>query len=175
MSVRIALMVAVAANGVIGRDNALPWHLPDDLQYFRRTTMGKPVVMGRKTYESIGRPLPGRSNIVVTATPGWHAAGVSVTDTVPAALALGRELALAEGVEELVVIGGATIYAAALPLAQRLYVTEVHADIDGDTWFAPVDAGEWREISREERPATEDNPYPYAFVCFERRGSDCDT
>lgn len=175
MSVRIALMVAVAANGVIGRDNALPWHLPDDLQYFRRTTMGKPVVMGRKTYESIGRPLPGRPNIVVTATPGWHAAGVAVTDTVPAALALGRELALAEGVEELVVIGGAMIYAAALPLAQRLYITEVHANIDGDTWFAPVDAGEWREIGREERPATEDNPYPYAFVCFERRGSDCDT
>tara|TARA_R110001599_G_scaffold8651_8_gene42050 strand:- start:228 stop:755 length:528 start_codon:yes stop_codon:yes gene_type:complete len=175
MAVRIALMVAVAANGVIGRDNALPWHLPDDLQYFRRTTMGKPVVMGRKTYESIGRPLPGRPNIVVTTTPGWHAAGVAVTDTVPAALALGRELALAEGVEELVVIGGAMIYAAALPLAQRLYVTEVHADIDGDTWFAPIDAGEWREISREERPATEDNPYPYAFVCFERRASDCDT
>ena len=100
MAVRIALMVAVAANGVIGRDNALPWHLPDDLQYFRRTTMGKPVVMGRKTYESIGRPLPGRPNIVVTTTPGWHAAGVAVTDTVPAALALGRELALAEAAGE---------------------------------------------------------------------------
>ncbi|HBM83807.1 MAG TPA: dihydrofolate reductase [Halieaceae bacterium] len=172
MSVRIALMVAVAANGVIGRDNALPWHLPDDLQYFRRTTMGKPVVMGRKTFESIGRPLPGRPNIVVTATTGWRAEGVAVANSVPAALTLAAELAQVTGAEELVVIGGATIYAAALPLAQRLYVTEVHADIEGDTWFAPVDAAQWREISREERPATEDNLYPYAFVCFERRQID---
>ncbi|MEZ5554144.1 dihydrofolate reductase [Haliea sp.] len=168
-------MVAVAANGVIGRDNALPWHLPEDLRHFRRTTLGKPVVMGRKTFESIGRPLPGRPNIVVTGTPGWQVEGVTVTDSVPAALELARELARAEGVDELVVIGGATIYAAALPLAQRLYVTEVHADVEGDTWFPPVDRADWQEIQREELPASEDNPYAYAFVCFERRGTHSDS
>lgn len=169
MSVRIALMVAVAANGVIGRDNALPWHLPEDLQYFRRTTMGKPIIMGRKTFESIGRPLPGRPNIVVTGTPGWSAGGVSVVGSVPAALQRGRELALSAGVDELVVIGGATIYAAALPLADRLYVTEVHADVVGDTWFAPVDGALWKEMSREDHAPSDDNPYPYAFVIYERR------
>lgn len=175
MAIRVALMVAVAANGVIGRDNALPWHLPEDLRHFRRTTLGKPVVMGRKTFESIGRPLPGRPNIVVTGTPGWQVEGVTVTDSVPAALELARELARAEGVDELVVIGGATIYAAALPLAQRLYVTEVHADVEGDTWFPPVDRADWQEIQREELPASEDNPYAYAFVCFERRGTHSDS
>ena len=175
MAIRVALMVAVAANGVIGRDNALPWHLPEDLRHFRRTTLGKLVVMGRKTFESIGRPLPGRPNIVVTGTPGWQVEGVTVTDSVPAALELARELARAEGVDELVVIGGATIYAAALPLAQRLYVTEVHADVEGDTWFPPVDRADWQEIQREELPASEDNPYAYAFVCFERRGTHSDS
>ncbi len=175
MAIRVALMVAVAANGVIGRDNALPWHLPEDLRHFRRTTLGKPVVMGRKTFESIGRPLPGRPNIVVTGTPGWQVEGVTVTDSVPAALELARELARAEGVDELVVIGGATIYAAALPLAQRLYVTEVHADVEGDTWFPPVDRADWQEIQREELPASEDNPYAYAFVCFERRSTHSDS
>jgi len=175
VAIRVALMVAVAANGVIGRDNALPWHLPEDLRHFRRTTLGKPVVMGRKTFESIGRPLPGRPNIVVTGTPGWQVEGVTVTDSVPAALELARELARAEGVDELVVIGGATIYAAALPLAQRLYVTEVHADVEGDTWFPPVDRADWQEIQREELPASEDNPYAYAFVCFERRGTHSDS
>jgi len=168
-------MVAVAANGVIGRDNALPWHLPEDLRHFRRTTLAKPVIMGSKTFESIGRPLPGRPNIVVTGTPGWQVEGVTVTDSVPAALELARELARAEGVDELVVIGGATIYAAALPLAQRLYVTEVHADVEGDTWFPPVDRADWQEIQREELPASEDNPYAYAFVCFERRGTHSDS
>jgi len=98
-----------------------------------------------------------------------------VTDSVPAALELARELARAEGVDELVVIGGATIYAAALPLAQRLYVTEVHADVEGDTWFPPVDRADWQEIQREELPASEDNPYAYAFVCFERRGTHSDS
>ena len=169
MPVRIALMVAVAANGVIGRDNALPWHLPEDLQHFRRTTMGKPIIMGRKTFESIGRPLPGRPNIVVTGTPGWSVEGVSVVGSVPAALQRGRELALSAGADELVVIGGATIYAAALPLADRLYVTEVHADVAGDTWFAPVDGALWKEMTRECHAPSNDNPYPYAFVLYERR------
>ena len=125
--------------------------------------------MGRKTFDSIGRPLPGRPNIIVTGTPGWSAEGVSVAGSVPAALQRGRELALSAGVDELVVIGGATIYAAALPLADRLYVTEVHADVVGDTWFAPVDGALWKEISREDHSPSSDNPYPYAFVSYERR------
>ncbi len=161
-------MVAMAANGVIGHDNGLPWHLPGDLRYFKRTTLGKPVIMGRKTFESIARPLPGRPNIVISRNPGWAAGGVTVADSLASALDTAQELARGSGAQELVVIGGAQIYAVALPLASRLYVTEVHAAVAGDTWFPPVSWGEWREISREEHPATSDNPYPYAFVVYDR-------
>ena len=161
-------MVAVASNGVIGRDNALPWRLPEDLRYFKRTTLGKPVIMGRKTFESIGRPLPGRPNIVVSRSIDWTATGVTVVDSLASALASGQALAASSGAEELMVIGGAQIYASALPLASRLYVTEVHAMVDGDTWFPPLDPADWQEIAREEHPATADNPYPYAFVVYER-------
>jgi len=161
-------MVAVASNGVIGRDNSLPWHLPEDLRYFKRTTLGKPIIMGRKTYESIGRPLPGRPNIVVSRSVDLTVPGVTVVDSLALALASGQALAAASGAEELVVIGGAQIYAAALPLASRLYVTEVHAMVEGDTWFPPLDPADWQEIARDEHPATADNPYPYAFVVYER-------
>ncbi|MDO8860244.1 dihydrofolate reductase [Haliea sp. E1-2-M8] len=161
-------MVAMASNGVIGRDNGLPWHLPEDLRYFKRTTLGKPVIMGRRTFESIGRPLPGRPNIVVSRSPAWSAAGVTVADSLVSALDRAQELATAGGVQEIVVIGGAQIYAAALPLASRLYVTEVHAAVAGDTWFPPMNSTEWREVAREEHEATADNPYPYAFVVCDR-------
>jgi dihydrofolate reductase len=161
-------MVAMASNGVIGRDNGLPWHLPEDLRYFKRTTLGKPVIMGRKTFESIGRPLPGRPNIVVSRSADWSASGVAVVDSLESALASAQALAAASGAEEVVVIGGAQIYAAALPLASRLYVTEIHAAVAGDTWFPPLDPACWREIAREEYAATPDNPYPYAFVVHER-------
>ena len=158
----------MASNGVIGRDNALPWHLPEDLRYFKRTTLGKPVIMGRKTFESIGRPLPGRPNIVVSRSACRAAPGVTMVDSLASALASGEALAAATGAEELVVIGGAQIYAQALPLASRLYVTEVHASVAGDTWFPSLDPADWRETVREEYPATADNPYPYAFVVYER-------
>lgn len=161
-------MVAMAANGVIGRDNGLPWHLPEDLRYFKRTTMGKPIIMGRKTFQSIGRPLPGRPNIVVSRRPGWSAAGVTVAASLEAALECAQALAAASGAEELMVIGGAEIYAAALPLAGRLYVTEVHAAVAGDTWFPPMNPAAWYEITREEYAATSDNPYSYAFVVYDR-------
>jgi dihydrofolate reductase len=161
-------MVAMASNGVIGRDNGLPWHLPEDLRYFKRTTLGKPVIMGRKTYESIGKPLPDRPNIVVSRSADWSAPGVAVVNSLESALASAQALAAASGAEEVVVIGGAQIYAAALPLASRLYVTEVHATVAGDTWFPPLDLACWREIAREEYSATADNPYPYAFVVHER-------
>lgn len=161
-------MVAMASNGVIGSKNRLPWHLPEDLRYFKRITLGKPIIMGRKTFESIGRPLPGRPNIVVSRSVDWSAPGVTVADSLESALYSAQALAAASGAEELMVIGGAQIYAAALPLASRLYVTEVHAAVAGDTWFPPVNPAEWREITREEYAATDDNLYAYAFVVHDR-------
>ena len=125
-------MVAAARNGVIGRNNALPWHLPEDLRYFRRVTMGKPVVMGRKTFESIGKPLPGRTNIVITRNRAYSAEGIKVVRGLNEALNLAADIALIDGVEELVVIGGAEIYRTAIPRADRLYMTEVHAQVEGD-------------------------------------------
>lgn len=165
-------MVAMASNGVIGRDNGLPWHLPEDLRYFKRTTLGKPVIMGRKTFDSIGRPLPGRPNIVISRRPDWSAAGVTVADSVASALERAQALAAASSADELVVIGGAQLYAATLPLADRLYVTEVHAAIAGDTRFPPMNPARWREVSREEHAASADNPYPYAFVVYDRAAGD---
>ena len=167
---RLALIVAAAENGVIGRDNKLPWHLPEDLGYFKRVTMGKPIVMGRKTYESIGRPLPGRTNIVITRNPEWQAEGVRALPDLEAALALAEEIALIDGAEELMVIGGAEIYAAALPLAERLYLTRVHADVPGDAWLPDIDWSQWQELGRERHSASEANPYDYSFLVYGRAG-----
>lgn len=166
--IRLAVIVAAAENGVIGRNNALPWHLPEDLRYFKRVTMGKPIIMGRKTFESIGRPLPGRTNIVITRNRGFQAAGVKVVQSLDEALSLAREIALVDGAQELVVIGGAEIYKAAMPRADRLYLTQVHADIDGDVRLPPVDWSNWRELGRERYAAGESNPYDYSFLLFER-------
>ncbi|HEY7774998.1 MAG TPA: dihydrofolate reductase [Kineobactrum sp.] len=164
----VALMVAVAANGVIGNAGGLPWHLSEDLRYFKRTTMGKPIIMGRKTWESIGRPLPGRPNIVVTRSEGLAIAGAHVVGSLDAALALAAGLAPSAGATELMIIGGGQLYEAALPLADRLYVTEVHAEVAGDTRFPALDWQQWQQISREEHPAQQPNPYSYAFVVYER-------
>ena len=169
---RLALIVAAAENGVIGRDNQLPWHLPEDLGYFKRVTMGKPIVMGRKTYESIGRPLPGRTNIVITRNPDWQAEGVRALPDMEAALALAEEIALIDGAEELMVIGGAEIYAAALPLADRIYLTRVHADVDGDAWLPEIDWSQWQELGRERHSASDSNPYDYSFLVYGRAGSE---
>ena len=166
---QLSIMVAAASNGVIGRNNSLPWHLPGDLQYFKRVTMGKPVVMGRKTFESIGRPLPGRTNVVVSRDPHYAAEGVKVVASLDAALELAADIATINGVDELVVIGGEQIYREALPMAQRLYLTEVHADVQGDAVLPPIRWDEWREISRERHAANGSNPYDYSFVVFERR------
>ena len=163
------MIVAAAENGVIGRNNALPWRLAEDLRYFKRVTMGKPIVMGRKTFESIGRPLPGRTNIVITRREAYQAEGVRVVSGLDEALQLAEDIALIDGVEELMVIGGAEIYAAALPRAQRLYLTEVHANVEGDAVLPPVDWSEWQEVSRERHAAVPPNPYDYSFVLFERR------
>lgn len=165
----LAIIVAASENGVIGRNNALPWHLPGDLQYFKRVTMGKPILMGRKTFESIGRPLPGRTNVVITRNPDFSAEGIRVVESLAAALRLAEDIALVDGVEELVVIGGAEIYREALPLAQRLYLTEVHASIEGDAWLPEIDWADWREVQRERHAAEGNNPYDYSFVVYERR------
>ncbi|KAA1189712.1 dihydrofolate reductase [Pseudohalioglobus sediminis] len=164
----VAVIVAVADNGVIGRDNALPWHLPEDLRYFKRVTMGKPLLMGRKTYESIGRPLPGRTNIVITRDPAWQAPGVQVVHSLDDAMALGAEVAQRDDVDEMMVIGGAEIYAAVIPQARRLYLTRVHASVAGDAVLPEVDWSVWCKVSSERHAAGGDNPYDYSFEVYER-------
>jgi dihydrofolate reductase len=158
----IALIVAVAANRVIGRDNALPWRIPEDLKWFKRQTLGKPVIMGRRTWESIGRPLPGRPNIVVTRRAGWSADGAHAADSLDRALELAAGLAPAT--PELMVIGGAALFAEALPRAARLYLTEIHRDYRGDVLFPPFEQAEWRESARERH----DGDPAYDFVVLER-------
>jgi dihydrofolate reductase len=146
---RIVLVVAVSRNGVIGRAGGLPWRLSSDLKLFRRLTMGKPVIMGRKTWASIGRPLDGRLNIVVTRGPAIEHADVVTARSLDEALAFARHRAAADGADEIAVIGGGEIYRQALPLAQRVYLTEVDLIVDGDTTFPPLDPAQWRETSRE--------------------------
>jgi dihydrofolate reductase len=164
----IALIVAMAENRTIGRDNQLPWHLPDDLAYFKRVTMGKPIIMGRKTFESIGRPLPGRPNLVISRQPQWQAAGVTVCNSLSAALDLGRQLAADAGVDEAMVIGGSEIYRQALPEASKLYLTQVHAQINGDAHFPHIEQGDWEKISEDRRVAGGSNPYDYSFIVLRR-------
>ncbi|GAB2509874.1 dihydrofolate reductase [Microbulbifer agarilyticus] len=163
----IAMIVAMARNGAIGHENTLPWRISGDLQFFKRTTLGKPVVMGRKTFESIGRPLPGRQNIVITRNRAWRADGVEVAPSLEAGLALADAAARQAGVAELMVIGGAEIYRQALPLAQRLYVTEVDAEVDGDAFFPDIDKT-WQEASRDCYPASERDEYNYCLVQYDR-------
>ena len=166
--IRLAIIVAVAENGVIGRNNALPWHIPEDLRYFKRMTLGKPILMGRKTFASIGRPLPGRVNIVISRNPHFAAEDVKAVSSLKEALDLADQIARNKGVEEAVVIGGAEVYRAALPMADRLLITEVHARIDGDALLPVIDWSRWRETGRERHAACAANPYEYSFVCYER-------
>lgn len=153
----------MARNRVIGRDNGLPWRLSEDLKRFKATTLGKPLLMGRKTFESIGKPLPGRRNIVLTRDRAWHAQGLDVVRSVEAALQLAR------GAPELAVIGGAEIYRLTLPIAHRIQLTRVEADIAGDTLFPALDMTEWSEVQAGAHPADERNQYPVTFVVLDRR------
>jgi dihydrofolate reductase len=159
--VRISLIVAVAENGVIGRDGDLPWRIPADLKFFKDTTTGHPIVMGRKTHQSIGRALPGRTNIVVTRDPEFSGDDIAVVGDLDSALAAAGEA------DEVMVIGGAQIYAMALPRAKRIYLTEVHIAADGDTRFPELDRGIWSETSRVDHPAEGDIP-AFSFVTLER-------
>lgn len=154
----VTLVVAAADNDVIGRDNALPWHLPSDLAHFKRRTMGRPILMGRRTFESIGRPLPGRSNIVITRDPDFRHEGVRVVHSLEAALDLARHTALVDGSDELMVIGGAQIYALALPLATGISMTRVHLTPAGDAHLPTIDWSQWRQTGRREQAASDDQP-----------------
>ena len=159
---RIALIVAMAENRVIGRNNQLPWRIPADLRHFKALTLGKPVIMGRKTYESIGRPLPGRDNIVISADSGYQAEGCQVVHSVEQALEA------AGSCEEAMIIGGANLYRQTLENADRLYLTLVKAEPEGDTWFPEIELQQWREIERQAHAADESNEYDYDFVVLER-------
>jgi dihydrofolate reductase len=157
---RIYLIAAVASNGIIGAGGKLPWHLPEDLKHFKSATLGHPIIMGRKTWESLGKALPGRENIVVTGTPGYDAPGAAVASSLSAALAL------CAGEPMVFVIGGHRLFVESLPLASGLLVTEIFRDYEGDTWFPKFDRSDWREAQREAHTAG--NGMRFDFVLYER-------
>ena len=163
------LILAVAENGVIGAGGAMPWRLKSDLQRFKALTWGRPVVMGRKTFAAIGRPLPGRTNIVVTRDAGFRAAGAAVTNSFADARAIAVGDALRRFATEIAIIGGAEIYAQWMAHADRLEITEVHARPDGDTRFAAIDAAEWDEVARVRNPAGSDDSADFSYVTYRRR------
>ena len=158
----ISLIAAMAENRVTGRDNPLPWRLPADLKHFKALTVGKPIVMGRKTWESLPGLLPGRHHIVITGNESYQAEGGSVVHTVEEALAAAGDA------PEVMIVGGAAFYEQMLHRAQRIYLTLVHAEIEGDAWFPAYDADEWQELEREHHPADEKNPYAYTFLTLQR-------
>jgi dihydrofolate reductase len=164
----ITVVVAAAENGVIGRGGQLPWRIPSDLRLFRRLTMGKPVIMGRKTYQSIGKPLDGRDTIVISRDPAFSPAGVIVARSVSEAVSEGRRLATSRRVDEVIVAGGADVFQATLPIAQRIYLTRVHAMPEGDTYLPPLDSDDWREISRQALPRGDRDEFSCTLLVLER-------
>ncbi len=166
---QIVLIVAVAENGVIGSRGAIPWRLKTDQQRFRTITMGKPVVMGRKTFVSLRKPLAGRTNIVITRDAGFRAAGAVVTTSFDAARGIALGDALRRFATEITVIGGAEIYAQWMDVADRLDITEVHARPDGDTYFAAIDTADWEETARVRNPAGPDDSADFSYVTYRRR------
>jgi dihydrofolate reductase len=161
---QLSLIVAMANNNIIGKDNNMPWHLPADLAYFKKTTLGQPIIMGRKTFESIGRALPGRRNIVISRDANYQAEGIESVTSVDQALALVADI------EEVMVIGGGAIYAHCLSAATRLYITHIRADIDGDTHFPDVDLkNDWQKLSSEYFKADTKNSYDLDFIVYQRK------
>lgn len=159
---KTAFVVAMDEQGLIGRDNDLPWRLSADLQYFRRITMGKPILMGRKTHESIGRALPGRQNIVVSSLADYQAEGCDVVNSIESALKLAADE------DEIMVIGGSSLFEQMFDIVDKLYLTRVHAELEGDTWFPQWDKTKWQLISQESHPADEKNDYAYSFEVYQR-------
>ncbi len=162
----VSLIVAMATNRVIGRDGGLPWHISEDLKYFKKVTMGKPMIMGRKTWDSIGRPLPGRASIVVSRDPVFEADGATTVNTFSKALSVAETMADATGAGEVIVMGGAAVYERALPHAGRIYLTEVHREYDGDVFFPEFNEGAWQETSRDDH----DGDPGFSWVVLERTG-----
>lgn len=159
---KLAIIVATDEQRLIGKNNDLPWQLSADLQYFRRVTMGKPIIMGRNTHESIGRALPGRKNIIVTKNTAYQAKACTVVHSIEDALIA------CEQVEEVMVMGGASLYEQFLPKADKLYLTQVHASLEGDTWFPQWQKNEWKELSRQDHNADDKNNYNYSFIVYEK-------
>ncbi|MDF2190162.1 dihydrofolate reductase [Paraflavitalea sp. CAU 1676] len=162
---QIALVVAAAENNVIGKNNQLLWRLPNDMKFFKNTTWGMPVIMGRKTFESLGKPLAGRTNIVITRQPDWKAEGAIVVSSLEKAI----EAAAGTDAKEANVIGGGEIYAQALPIAQRIYLTRVHTSLEGDTYFPAFDEQQWGLLSNLDFPADDKHAYPYSFQVWSKR------
>ena len=158
----LAAIVAFSRNRVIGRDGDMPWHLPEDLKFFKRTTRGKPVIMGRRTFEALGKALPGRRNIVITRNPGFSASDCQRAASLDAALAL------VDSAEEAFIIGGGQLYRQALPRLDRLYLTEIDTEIPGDTFFPAIDEAEWREVWRGYHPADQRHTWPFVIRQLER-------
>ena len=163
---QVSMVVAMARNRVIGRGNALPWRLPEDLKHFKAVTLGKPVLMGRKTFLSIGKPLPGRTNLVLTRDTGWKAEGVVVVHS------LDEALSSVGAAPELACIGGAEVFELCMPLATRIYLTRIDADIAGDTLFPPLDSTQWRQLDSRNFAADARNAYDMTFVTLERQTAD---
>ena len=170
-AIRLTLVVAAAENGVIGTDGRLPWRLKSEMAHFREVTVGKPVVMGRKTFLSIGKPLKARTNIVVSRDPDFAAPGIAVAPSLSAALTTARGDALRRGSNEIAVIGGADVYRQALPLADRIVLTRVHLQSKGDSTFPPIDPNAWSEQSRTEHAAGPQDDAPFTVLVFDRTGA----
>lgn len=165
----ISIIAAVASNNIIGRDNKLPWHMPADLKWFKKLTMGHHVLMGRKTFEEFRKPLPGRVNVVITRNPNWSADGVAIARSVDEAISKAE----AAGDAEIFIIGGAEIFAQVLHRADRMYITRIHAEPEGDTFFPEFDdVNEWKLVDAEHCEADEKNAYPYSFLTYERHATE---
>ena len=160
---KISMIAAMADDRVIGINNSLPWKLPNDMKWFRQNTLGKPIVMGRKTFESFGaKPLPGRTNIIISRDQNYQAEGCVVVNSID------KAISAAGDVEELMIIGGASFYEQMLPKSDRLYLTFVHTDVDGDAWFPEWNESEWRQVERIDHAADEKNPHAHSFVVLDR-------
>lgn len=163
----LSLIVAASENDAIGKDNAIPWHLPDDLKFFRKKTEGHPIIMGRKCYESIGRPLPNRRNIIVTRDQTYEAPGCEISSSLDEAIMFAGK----DHPDEIFVIGGGEIYRLAMPQADRIYMTRVHAEISGDIFFPKIDPTKWKETESLEHPADDAHAYPFTFQTLEHTGT----
>jgi dihydrofolate reductase len=169
MTAKIAMIAAVARNGVIGNDRTIPWRIPSDFAFFKRTTMGKPMVMGRKQFETVGKPLPGRSNIIVTGDRDYRAEGTVVVHTLDEALGLAAEIAARDGVDEIMIIGGGTVYEQLMPRADRLYISHVELEPEGNVHFPAIDPATWQVVAEPEVTPDPRDAAPYRVKVYERR------